>query len=78
MFSTPHISSFTGDQVIIPVGTRAFQINCISGVAYVGGALLLAGDSLSWTAPDAKVLLGSTLAAGTTGAVNKLNVFYTT
>lgn len=78
MFSTPYISSFTGGQVIIPVGARAFQIDCLSGIAYVGGALMLAGGSLSWAAPDEKVILGATLAAGTTGAVNRLNVFYTT
>lgn len=78
MFSTPYFSSFTGGQTIIPVGARGFTIKCVSGVAYAAGVPLFPNDVFSWTAPDSKNLLGSTIAVGTTGAANRVTVLYTT
>lgn len=76
MFTTPSFSSFTGSQVIIPVGTRAFDISVVSGSAYIGGRLYLAGARVTWTSPDAKVILGDSFAVGTTGSANYVTAFW--
>ena len=73
---TTYFSSFTGSQVIIPVGTRAFSVAVVSGSAYIGGALYLGGQSVSWNSVDSKVLLGATIAVGGTGSANRVTVFY--
>jgi hypothetical protein len=78
MFSNPVFASFTGSQVIVPVGTRAFSFNVVSGTAFVNGSLYVAGQALSWAAPDSKVILGQPIAIGTTGSLNRVTVFYST
>lgn len=71
----PYFFSLTGSQVIIPPGIKAFSISVPSGLAYVNGTPLPAGQKIEWQAVD-KFLLGSYIAVGTTGAGNVCTVFY--
>lgn len=79
MFVTP---TFTGifqntGSVIIPAGTRAFNINVVSGFAYVNDALYVAGSVIPYSAADSKCLLGSPIVVGVTGfGPNRTTVFY--
>ena len=79
MYSFP---TFTGivntGQLTIPVGTRSFTINCVSGSVLVNGTtLLLAGNVISADMPDSKNILGAPIVLGISGMGNKTVVFYT-
>ncbi len=74
---TPITSSITHTgQVIVPAGTRAFQINVISGWATVGGTVYPAGTQIDYTSADSKAILGVPLAVGATGVGYRSAVFY--
>lgn len=77
MLSTPYFASYNTGQTIIPVGTRAFHIEVVSGSAYFNGGLMLAGQELNWYAADAKLYLGAPISIGTTGIGSRVSVFYT-
>ncbi len=69
--------SQSGAPVTIPVGTRAFQVNVLSGSCYVGSAVYYAGQQVSLSLPDSKNLLGYSIPVSISGAgVNAVNVFW--
>lgn len=65
-------------QVLIPVGSRAFSINVMSGSATVAGVGYIAGQTVNWTAADSRLYLGGSVAVGATGVNNRTAVFWTT
>ena len=64
-------------QVVIPVGARSFDIQCVSGSVRVNNTLLLAGKGLAMTMPDSRVELGTPIVVGISGLLNYTTVFYT-
>ena len=76
MLATPIFSTIITGQTIIPVGTRTFSINVISGSAVANDVLLNQGTVWSYQAADSKVLLGSSIAVGTTGFSNRVTILY--
>lgn len=70
MTFTPTFGTITSGQVIIPGGTKAFDINVVSGYAYVNGVLVNQGVNFKVGFGDSKLLLApdAAFAVGTTGA----------
>ena len=62
--------------VTIPVGSRAWGINVISGAAYVNGFPCAAGYSMSVSLPDSKDLLGTAIVVSGTWNTGTTNVFW--
>lgn len=78
---------FTGivstGQCVIPIGTRNFTINVVSGscnvTTSIGTTLLLAGNVFSMGMPDSKTVLNAPIVLGITGGLassNKTVVYY--
>ncbi len=65
-------------QVSIPVGTKSFTIQCISGSVNVGpsGGLLVAPSVISMNMPDSKFILGQAINVNCTGVGNRTMVFW--
>lgn len=66
-------------QVLIPGGTKNFQVFVYSGMAYLNGAQILPGSPFGIACPDPQLILrpGSPMALGATG-VNTLVSYYFT
>lgn len=66
--------------VTIPVGSRSFTINVISGSATVatanGQTLLLAGNVFSMGMPDSKTVLSAPISLWASGVPNKTVVYF--
>lgn len=70
MTFTPIFGTITSGQVIIPGGTKAFDINVVSGYAFINGVLVNQGVNFKAGFGDSKMLLApdASFAVGTTGA----------
>lgn len=70
MIFTPTFGTITSGQVIIPGGTRAFDINVVSGYAYINGVLVNQGVNFKVGFGDSKLIMSpeASFAVGTTGA----------
>jgi hypothetical protein len=79
MTVTPNILTILGTgQVIIPPGSRAFSVSVVSGTATIGAGTVLFPGTIwpTYTAADAKLVLGTSIAVGATGVGGRTNVFY--
>ena len=67
-------------QIVIPVGTRSFTINCVSGsvnvTTSIGVTQLLAGNVFSMGMPDSKTVLSAPIVLGISGMANKTVVYF--
>ncbi len=72
------VSLLNTGQTFIPVGTRSFTINVISGSVNLGttGTVLVAPAVISMNMPDSKLVLGQGFAVTCSGAGNKAIVFW--
>ena len=66
-------------QVLIPGGTKNFQIFVYSGMAFLNDARILPGSPFGITSPDPQLVLrpGNPLALGATGVNTLVSYYYT-
>ena len=76
MYISTTFGTLTGSQAIIPVGTKAFTINVVSGSAYANETLLNAPSVWTMGLGDSKLLLETPIALGTTGVGSRVTYMY--